>query len=173
MRFSRSTHLLICLSLETLTSIIRTGSPFMVELIDLVNSAIIFLSQTTLLRCLTFPLGSQTVIITVPLFWIYLFLLDLISSLDLFIHLFYKGFPSTGEFWSCCCLSFHWLSIIFTTGCPVSSHCLLLFSCWLGPSSWSFETCSMGGYLKTHYFCCCSWVLWVGSGWNWFIYPSS
>ena len=45
MRFSRSTHLLMCLSLETLTSIIRTGSPILVELIDLVNSVIIFLFQ--------------------------------------------------------------------------------------------------------------------------------
>ena len=48
------------LSLETLTSIIRTGLPILVELIDLVNSVIIFLSQTTLLRWLTFLLGFQT-----------------------------------------------------------------------------------------------------------------
>ena len=34
MRFSRSNHLLMCLSLETLTSIIRTGSHILVELID-------------------------------------------------------------------------------------------------------------------------------------------
>ena len=33
-------HLLMCLSLETLTSIIRTGLPILVELIDLVNSVI-------------------------------------------------------------------------------------------------------------------------------------
>ena len=50
MRFSRSTPLLMCLSLETLTSIIRTGLPILVELIDLVNSVIIFLFQTALLR---------------------------------------------------------------------------------------------------------------------------
>ena len=37
MRFCQSTHLLMCLSLETLTSIIRTGLPILVELIDLVN----------------------------------------------------------------------------------------------------------------------------------------
>ena len=48
------------LSLETLTSIIRAVLPILVELIDLVNSVIIFLSQTTLLRWLTFLLGSQT-----------------------------------------------------------------------------------------------------------------
>ena len=41
-RFSPSTHLLMCLSLETLTSIIRTGLPTLVELIGSVNSVIIF-----------------------------------------------------------------------------------------------------------------------------------
>ena len=45
MRFSRSTHLLRFLSAETLMLIIRTGLPILVELIDLVNSVIIFLSQ--------------------------------------------------------------------------------------------------------------------------------
>ena len=44
------------LSLETLTSIIRTDLPILVELTDLVNSVIIFLSQTILLRWLTFLL---------------------------------------------------------------------------------------------------------------------
>ena len=38
MRFSRSIHLLMFLSLDTLMSIIKTGSPILVELIDLVNS---------------------------------------------------------------------------------------------------------------------------------------
>ena len=58
MRFSQSAHLQMCLSLETLTSILRTGLPIVVELIDLVN----------LLRWLTFQLESQTVIPTVMLF---------------------------------------------------------------------------------------------------------
>ena len=40
MRSSRSTHLLMFLSLETLMSIIRTGLPILMELIDLVNSVI-------------------------------------------------------------------------------------------------------------------------------------
>ena len=40
MGFSQSTHLLF-LSLEILSSIIRTGLPILVELIDLVNSVII------------------------------------------------------------------------------------------------------------------------------------
>ena len=61
MRLSRSTHLLIYLSLDTLMSIIRTGLPILLELIDLVNADINFLSQTTLLRWLTLLLGSQTV----------------------------------------------------------------------------------------------------------------
>ena len=45
------------------------------ELIDLVNYVIIFLSQMTLLRCLTFLLGSLIVTLTVLPFWIYLYLL--------------------------------------------------------------------------------------------------
>ena len=48
------------LSLETLKSIIRTDLPFLVELMDLVNSVIIFLSQMALLRWLTFLVRSQT-----------------------------------------------------------------------------------------------------------------
>ena len=58
------------LSLETLTSIIRTGLPILVELIDLVNSVIIFLSQMILFRWLTFLLRSQTMILIVLIFWI-------------------------------------------------------------------------------------------------------
>ena len=54
----------------------------LVELIDLVSSVIIFLSQMTLLRSLTFLLGSQTVILTVLLFWIYFFLLTLVFVLQ-------------------------------------------------------------------------------------------
>ena len=38
-----STHLQTCLSLETLASIIRTGLPILVEMIDLMDSAIIYL----------------------------------------------------------------------------------------------------------------------------------
>ena len=60
------------LSLETLTSIIRTDWPVLVELIDLVKS------QRTLLRWLTFLLGFQTVILTVLLFCIYFFFLALV-----------------------------------------------------------------------------------------------
>ena len=80
MRFSWSNHLLTILSLETLTSIIRTDLPILMELINLVNSATVFLSQMTLLRWLTFLLGSQAVILIVQLFWIYLFLDSSICS---------------------------------------------------------------------------------------------
>ena len=73
--------MLMFLSLGTLMSIIRTGLPILVELIDLVNSVIIFLSQMTLLRLLTFLLGSQTVILMVLLFWIYFLLLMLVFVL--------------------------------------------------------------------------------------------
>ena len=52
MRFSRSTHLLMCLSLETLTCIIRTGLPILLELIDLVNSVII---SNDLTQMVNFP----------------------------------------------------------------------------------------------------------------------
>ena len=38
------------LSLETLTSIIRTCLPILVELIDLINPVIIFLSQTQMVN---------------------------------------------------------------------------------------------------------------------------
>ena len=54
MRFSQSTHLLMCLSLITFTSIIRIGQPVLVELIDLVNSVIIFLSHN-LTQMVNFP----------------------------------------------------------------------------------------------------------------------
>ena len=103
MRFSWSTHLLMCLSLETLTSIIRTGLPILMELINLVNSVIIFLSQMTLLRWLTFLLGSQTVILIVLLFWIYFFLLMLVFVLQ----------------W----LSFHWeILIMLFSQFPLTFH---------------------------------------------------
>ena len=49
-------------------TIISTGLPNLVELINLVNSVIIFLSQMTLLRWLSFLLGSQAVILIVLLF---------------------------------------------------------------------------------------------------------
>ena len=92
MRFSPLTHLLMCFSLETSTFIMGTGLLILVELIDLVSSPIIFLSQTTLLRWLTSLLTSQTMILTVSHFWIYFFLLMLILS---FFFLPIECFPGT------------------------------------------------------------------------------
>ena len=77
MRFSGSTYLIMFLSLETFTSIIRTGLAILVKLINLVNSVIIFLPQMILLRLLTFLLGFKNVILIVLLIWISFFLLTL------------------------------------------------------------------------------------------------
>ena len=54
MRFSPSTHLLMCLSLETLTSIIKTGLPILLELIDLVNSCYNFSISNDLTQMVNF-----------------------------------------------------------------------------------------------------------------------
>ena len=98
-----------------------------------------YISQMILLRWLTFLLGSQTVILTVLLFWISFFLLTLVFVL--------KWLFSIGKCWSCFFFNFHWLSIKFTTGCPVSSHSLWLFSCLFIWSLWSFERCYVVGCL--------------------------
>ena len=68
-RFSQSTRLLMYLSLETLMSTIRTGWPFLVELIDRLNSAII---SNDLPQMVNFP-NRIPVILTVLRVWIYLF----------------------------------------------------------------------------------------------------
>ena len=52
MRSSGSIYLLICLSLETLSSIIRISQPILMELKDLVSFIIICLSQVILLKWL-------------------------------------------------------------------------------------------------------------------------
>ena len=62
--------------------IIRTDLPILVKLTNLVNSIIIFLSQVTLLRWLTFLLGCQAVILIVLLFWMYFLLLMLVFVLQ-------------------------------------------------------------------------------------------
>ena len=79
----------------------------------------------------------MTVIVTVLLFFINLFLLTLVFSLQwLSLHL---------EVLIICYLSFHWLSMKLKKRCPSSSHNLLLFSCWL--SLWLFEKFSLGEYI--------------------------
>ena len=55
MRFSRSTHLLMYLSLETLTFIVRTGLPILVELIDLINSVYNFSISNDLTQMVNVP----------------------------------------------------------------------------------------------------------------------
>ena len=118
------------ISLQTLMSIIRAGLPILVGLMNLVNSAIIFLLQMTLLRSLTFLLGSQTVILIILLFWIYFLLLMLVFVLQ----------------W----LSLHWeILIMLLSQFPLTFQLIHngMPSFWLRWSSWSFERCSMGGYL--------------------------
>ena len=136
MRFSQSTHLLMCLSLETLMPIIRTGLPILMVLIYLVNSYNVSVSNN-LTQMINFPTR-------IP---------DWFSQSCSFVslssdarYLSYNGVLSIGKFWLHYCLNFHWLSIIFTMGCPISLHCLWLFLCWLGQSLLSYERCPMGGY---------------------------
>ena len=69
-------------NIDEVLSINPFNSPILVELIDLVNYVITFLSQMTLLRWLTLLLGSLTVTLTVLLFWICFFLLMLVFVLQ-------------------------------------------------------------------------------------------
>ena len=55
MRFPRSTHLLMFLSFETLMPIIRTTVPILVELINLVNSVLIFKISNNITQMVNFP----------------------------------------------------------------------------------------------------------------------
>ena len=106
------------------------------ELIDLENSAIIFLSQTILLRWLTFLLGSLTVTLSILLFWICLFILMLVFVLQwLYLH---------RETQIMLLPQVLWTFIQTQRGCPFSSHSLWLFLCWLRWSWLSFERCSLG-----------------------------
>ena len=59
MRFTRSTHLLMYLSLETLTFIVRTGLPILVELIDLINSVYNFSISNDLTQMVNVPTRIQ------------------------------------------------------------------------------------------------------------------
>ena len=103
-------HLLKCLSLETLTSMIRTGSPILVEMVDLVN----FVISNKRTQMVNFPTqiwefdSHNPAILDFFFFWRW--------------YLFCNGFPSLEKFWSCCCLSFHWRSMKFTMGCLF--HCV-------------------------------------------------
>ena len=100
----------------------------------------------TLLRWLTFLLGSQTVILIILLFWIYFLHLMLVFVLQwLCLHweiLMLSQFPLTFQ--------------LIHNRMPISSHSLWLFSCWLGWSPWSFERCSIGASASASEFC--EWV---------------
>ena len=113
------TTLLIYLSLEILTSIVRTDWSILVELLDLVRSVIFFLSPKNLTQIVNF----------------------LTRSLNCDAHscaLFNSSISSAvafhWEIWSCCCLSFHWLYFKLNGGYPSHTFSLLsfwLFLCWL------------------------------------------
>ena len=90
MRFSPSTYLLMCLSLDTLKSIIRTDYPILVEMTDLVNSFLIFLAHMILLRWSTFLLRSLTVTLSPAI-------LDLFISSDTSTCCT-MAFPLSGKF---------------------------------------------------------------------------
>ena len=114
------------------------NKPILMELINLVNSIIIFLSQMTLPRWLTFLLEFQASILMVLLFWIYFFFLRLVFVLQLlFLHweiliILLSQFP----------LTFHQIH----NRMPHFIHRIAYdYSCadW---SLWSFERCSMGGF---------------------------
>ena len=122
MIYSQSNHLLMCLSLETLTSIIRTGSPILM----------------TLLRWLTFLLGFQTVILILLLFWIYFFLdtsicstmaFPLLGNSDHLVVSVSINFPSNLQRY----YPFHRIAYDYSRADE--------------EFSWSLERCSMGGYL--------------------------
>ena len=131
---TRLTHLLMFLSLATLTSIIRTGLPFLVQLIDLVN----YFKWLT--QMVNFPTWIPDCDSHSPA------LLDVFLSSDASICSTI-AFPPHWKILIMLLFQFPWLSIKFTVGWPVSLHSLWLFSSWLRLSSWSFDRCSMGGYL--------------------------
>ena len=64
---------IISLVFGELTFILRTGEPILMELIDMMNSVVNFLSQMTFFRWLTFLLASLTLTLTVLFFCIYFF----------------------------------------------------------------------------------------------------
>ena len=80
--------------------------------------------QMILLRWSTFLLGSLVLTLSFMLFWIDLFLLDLIFVLKwLLLH------------WEILIMLFYyWLSVKLKGGCPLSCQSLRIFQCWLGQS---------------------------------------
>ena len=116
----------------------------------------IFLSQTTLLRCLTLLLWSLTMTRLVLLLWISFFLATLVVVLH----------------W----LSIHWKNLIMLLSqfprtflqtqktiprfiAQLITILLLIGTVYLKAVSWK-------DFLLLLYY----WILWVGPGWNWWIY---
>ena len=110
MRFSRSTHLLMCVFRNFNIHHNNWFNCSEVELINLVNSVTIFLSPLWPYQMVNFPTWI-TVILTVLLFWIYFFLLMLVFVLQwLSVH------------WEILIMSvcFHWFSYKLKTRGPLS-----------------------------------------------------
>ena len=84
------------LCLETRTSIITTGEPILVDLVELVNSVTISLSQTILLWWLIFLLLFLTVILVFLYLYYLYFLLNLFSSSNASVC-FIVAFPPLGN----------------------------------------------------------------------------
>ena len=128
-------HLLKCLSLETLTSMIRTGSPILVEMVDLVN----FVISNKRTQMVNFPTqiwefdSHNPAILDFFFFLTLVFVLQWLSLPWEILIMLLSQFP----------LMFHEIH----NGMPVSLRVLWVLSCWLGWSLWSFEGFSMGGYL--------------------------
>ena len=128
-------HLLKCLSLETLTSMIRTGSPILVEMVDLVN----FVISNKRTQMVNFPTqiwefdSHNPAILDFFFFLTLVFVLQWLSLPWEILIMLLSQFPFT----------FHEIH----NGMPVSLRVLWVLSCWLGWSLWSFEGFSMGGYL--------------------------
>ena len=125
------------------------------------GTLIIFLSQTTLLRWLTFLHEFFTVTLTDLFIWIYFFLQMVTFVLqwpplhwEILINVFSQipySFLQTQK------------------GYPFSKHKLLLLLSWLGWSSWWFGDVLWVDIFKTQSFCCWHWISWVGPGCNWCI----
>ena len=91
-------------------------------------------------------------ILTFQLFWTYFSLVTLAFAL--------QCLPSIARVWSCCCLSFHWLSHKPKRGCHFSLYSLWLLLSWSEIVFMNWEM--MSSYLPTGYFSWCYWILQEG-----------
>ena len=162
MRFSQSTHLLIHLSLGTLTSVIRLtysgGTDRHGEL------CYIFSISNNLTQIVNFPTWIPDCDSHSPA------LLDLFLSSDASIC---SAMASPRlENWSCFCLSFHWLSSKLKTGCLF--HCVAydyILADWYGLCDHLKDVPREDIFKLSPTAAASEFV--SGSVWNWCIYPSS